>query len=66
MEKLIRDNFPEIAEKNKAPISWRSVNSASEHIDALAKKIQEELREFWNAHYFYQTWEQSHISNEQK
>jgi len=66
MEKLIRDNLPEIAEKNNAPIYWRNVNNVSEHIDTLERKIQEELREFWNAHYFYQTWLQSDISQEQK
>jgi predicted house-cleaning noncanonical NTP pyrophosphatase (MazG superfamily) len=66
MEKLIRDNLPEIAEKNNAPIYWRTVNDVSEHIDTLERKIQEEIREFWNAHYFYQTWLKSDISQEQK
>jgi predicted house-cleaning noncanonical NTP pyrophosphatase (MazG superfamily) len=49
MEKLIRDNIPNIPHPSYPNMITRPVRDIHEHVDFLLQKKDEELREFDNA-----------------
>jgi predicted house-cleaning noncanonical NTP pyrophosphatase (MazG superfamily) len=49
MEKLVRDFIPAIIRESGENCNWRYVDSKSEHLEFLVKKIQEEAYELIDA-----------------